>query len=179
MDFSQILAELSDTRTLPVDAIRAARSERATITPIFLDLIERQTSSSLGEQAKNRLFFIFHLLGEWRETAAYRPLARLLRSSPDDIDAILGGAVTETAHRVMAAVFDGDPAPLYEIIRDPMADSFIRSRMLEAVAIVTLDGRLPAAKRRDSCGPAIPTSFRAAKAASFGTDGRAPSPCWA
>jgi hypothetical protein len=54
----------------------------------------------------------------------------------------LGGAITETTHRVMAAVFDGDPAPLYEVILDPKADQFVRSRMCEALAMVTLRGEL-------------------------------------
>jgi len=42
----------------------------------------------------------------------------------------------------MAAVFDGDPEPLCEIFLDPHADQFIRSRMCEAVAMVTLQGEL-------------------------------------
>jgi hypothetical protein len=36
-----------------------------------------------------------------------------------------------TTHRVMAAVFDGDPQPIYDIILDPAADEFVRSRMCE------------------------------------------------
>ncbi|MCC6781017.1 MAG: DUF1186 domain-containing protein [Hyphomicrobiales bacterium] len=143
MDLPEILAELSHVDRLPVEAIQAARRERTAITPIFLDLIERQITSPLGQPDKNRLFFIFHLLGEWQATAAYRPLARLLRSSPEEIELIFDGAVTETTHQVMAAVFDGDPTPLYDIINDQAVDEFIRSRMLEALAMVTLDGRLP------------------------------------
>lgn len=42
----------------------------------------------------------------------------------------------------MAAVFDGDPQPLYDIILDPNAEEFIRSRMCEALAMVTLRGEL-------------------------------------
>jgi hypothetical protein len=86
------------------------------------------------------LFWIFHLFGEWREKSAYRPLARLLRR-PEIYD-VLGDAVGETSHRVMAAVFDGDPQPLYDIILDPDADEFVRSRMCEALAMVVLQGEL-------------------------------------
>ena len=42
----------------------------------------------------------------------------------------------------MAAVFDGDPQPLDEIILDPYADQFMRSRMCEALAMVVLRGEL-------------------------------------
>ena len=42
----------------------------------------------------------------------------------------------------MAAVFDGDPQPLYDIILDPNAEEFIRAGMSEALAMVTLRGDL-------------------------------------
>jgi hypothetical protein len=51
--------------------------------------------------------------------------------------------MTDTSHRVMAAVFDGDPDPLYEIIRDADADEIVRTRMCDALAMVTLRGELP------------------------------------
>ena len=57
----------------------------------------------------------------------------------------LGDATTETAHRVMAAVFDGDPAPLKSVIEDAEADEFVRSRMVEALAMVTRAGAVPRA----------------------------------
>jgi hypothetical protein len=33
----------------------------------------------------------------------------------------------------MVAVFDGDPKPIFEIILDPEAEEFVRSRMCEAL----------------------------------------------
>ena len=42
----------------------------------------------------------------------------------------------------MAAVFDGDPQPLYDIILDPKAEEFIRAGMCEALAMVTVRGEL-------------------------------------
>ncbi len=46
----------------------------------------------------------------------------------------------------MAAVFDGDPQPIYDVILDPAADEFARARMCEALAMVTLRGELPRAE---------------------------------
>ncbi|TYL73351.1 DUF1186 domain-containing protein [Bradyrhizobium cytisi] len=40
----------------------------------------------------------------------------------------------------MASVFDGNPQPLCEIIHDENADEFVRSRMIEAIALLTLRG---------------------------------------
>jgi Protein of unknown function (DUF1186)/SEC-C motif len=143
MDAAEILAQLAVQGALPVDALRAAGADRTRMAPVFVEFIERFLWQGGDRAAKDSVFFIFHLLGDWREKSGYRPLARLLRLPPDDIDEILGSAITETSHRVMAAVFDGEPAPLYEVILDPDADEFIRSRMLEAIAMVTLNGELP------------------------------------
>jgi uncharacterized protein YchJ len=143
MEAAQILDRLTFQERLPVEALREATADRALIAPVFVHAIEQYVSPGGDRSAQDSLFFIFHLLGEWREKSAYRPLARLLRCAPDDVEAIFGGAVTETTHRVMAAVFDGDPGPLYEVILAPAADEFIRSRMLEAVAMVTLRSEMP------------------------------------
>jgi hypothetical protein len=111
--------------------------------PLFIEEIE--AFLALEAEAREKptpLFFIFHLLGEWREKAAYRPLARLLRLPRPQVDRIFGDGITTTSHRVMAAVFEGDPEPLYDIILDPNADEFIRAGMCEALAMVTLWGEL-------------------------------------
>ena len=123
--------------------MKAASAQRGEMVPLFLEEIETYLALEPAARAKpTPLFFIFHLLGEWREKAAYRPLARLLRLPGPEVDRIFGDGITTTSHRVMAAVFDGDPEPLYDIILDPNADEFIRAGMCEALAMVTLRGEL-------------------------------------
>jgi hypothetical protein len=142
MDPMQVIEELGAADGLPVEAIRAAQANRAAMVPVFLrtidDLLELR-----GPVDPDAIFFIFHLLGEWREKSAYYPLAVLLQLPPDVLDTILGAAITETTNRVMAAVFDGDPEPLYQIIRDPEADEYVRAKMLQTIATVTRRGQLP------------------------------------
>jgi hypothetical protein len=135
-----IFDRLGSEDGLPVEAIVAADANRAAMVPLFLRGFEHPPANI---SAQNALFIAFHLLGQWREKSAYRPLAAFLRRPMDDIDPILGDAKKETSHRVMAAVFDGDPGPLYEIILDPQADESIRERMFAALVIVTLHGGLP------------------------------------
>jgi hypothetical protein len=142
MDATQIVRELASIDGLPTEAIEAARADRAALVPAFVRLIEQFVAGGEVPEEVDAVFVVFHLLGEWREKSAYRPLAALLRLPPEDLDDLLGEAVDRTGHRVMAAVFDGDPAPLYDIIRDPEADEAARSRMLEALAMVTLRGEL-------------------------------------
>ena len=142
----RILDELAASDGLPVEAIRAADAHRADMAPLFIELIEQYLAGETPHSLSNALFFIFHMLGSWSEKSAYRPLARLLRRPADEIDSIFGGATTETPHRVMAAVFDGDPKPLYDVILKPEADEFIRSRMCEVVAMLALRDEIPRAE---------------------------------
>jgi hypothetical protein len=143
MDAAAIIQELTQAEGLPREALKAASAQRGEMVPVFLKEIEDHLALEPAERAKpTPLFFIFHLLGEWREKIAYRPLGRLLRLPGQEVDTIFGDGITTTAHRVMAAVFDGDPDPLYQIILDPNAEQFIRSRMCEALAMVTLRGDL-------------------------------------
>ena len=143
MDATQILDELASIDGLPAEAIEAARANRAALVPAFIRRIEQFVADDEIPADADALFVVFHLLGEWREKSAYRPMAALLRLPPEELDDLLGDAVDRTAHRVMAAVFDGDPMPLYDIIRDPAADESVRSRMLQALAMVTLRDEVP------------------------------------
>jgi hypothetical protein len=143
MDAEVILHELTYAEALPREALEAATAQRVDMLPLFLQDIE--TYLALGPAARAKptpLFFVFHLLGEWRERTAYKPLARLLRLPGREVDAIFGDGITTTSHRVMAAVFDGDPQPLYDIILDPNAEEFIRAGMCEALAMATVRGEL-------------------------------------
>jgi hypothetical protein len=143
MDAAAILNELTHSKGLPKAALLVASARRDEMVPVFLREIDSYLSHDEAERAKpTPLFFIFHLLGEWRARTSYRPLARLLRCPGHEVHELLGDAITINAHRVMAAVFDGDPRPLQEIILDPEAEEFVRSRMCEALAMLVLQGEL-------------------------------------
>jgi hypothetical protein len=134
----QILDQLGSGEGMPTEAIRAATADRSTVAPLLLDAIDRYEPNS--EADKNGLFIAFHLLGQWREKSAYRTLARFLRRP--DAYVVLGDATTETSHRVLASVFDGDPGPIYDIIRDTEADEFVRGRVFDALVILVFRGEL-------------------------------------
>ena len=143
MEPSAILDQLIKSEDLPREALRAATERRAEMVPLLVAKIESYIGTGeVDPTAQPQLFFIFHLLGTWQEAAAYRSLARMLRCHPEDVEAAIGGAITETAHKIMAAVFDGDPQPLHDIILDEGADEYVRSRMCETLAMLVLQGRL-------------------------------------
>src|ERR1700739_1017640 len=101
MDAEAILHELTYPEGLPREALQAASAHRAEMVPRFLEVIDDylRRESATGA-SPTPLFFIFHLLGEWREKTAYRPLARLLRLPRRDGEGIFCGGVTPTDTRV-------------------------------------------------------------------------------
>ncbi|WP_296643864.1 DUF1186 domain-containing protein [Roseinatronobacter sp.] len=137
---TEIMAAYEDRGPLPRDALMAAGQSREAMVPVFLEYIETLQSAEIDDlDDLDAFIFIFYLLAEWRETRAYRPLARLLRRDPVFLDMLLGDAITETSARVMAAVFDGDLQPIFDILLDGKADSFLRGEMFDTLAILALD----------------------------------------
>ncbi|HJQ56867.1 MAG TPA: DUF1186 domain-containing protein, partial [Vineibacter sp.] len=144
MNIAQILVDLDHAEGLPRDALRAATEHRAELVPRLIDAFETYTPEDGDEPL---LFFGFLLLGQWRETSAYRPLCRFLRRMGNHIDTLMGDdTVTETANRVMASVYDGDPTPLYEVVYDRDADEYVRGAMCTALAMLTARGQLSRAE---------------------------------
>jgi hypothetical protein len=157
MEEHSILAAFSQADGLPRAALRAAATDRTRLAPRFIALIEEFLALPPAKRPKQTpFFFIFHLLGDWREKAAYRILAKFLRLPDEHLCPILGDAVTSTVNRVMVQVFDGDPEPLFDVIRDKHAYEFVRSRMCDALATLVLQGDLDRSGRRFSCA----TPFR-------------------
>ncbi len=143
MDEQDIVAALSREEGLPRAALVAAASQRDQLAPRFIRLIEDYLDLPGSERPdKTPIFFIFHLLGDWREKPAYRSLARLLHLPDKEIGDLLGDAVTTTSNRVVAGVFDGDPQPIFDIILDASADEYVRSRMCEALSYLGLTGQI-------------------------------------
>lgn len=143
MDEQDILAAFSSADGLPRAALVATADQRDRLAPRFIRLIEDYLDLPEAERPdKTPIFIIFHLLGDWREKAAYRSLTRLLHLPDKEIGHLLGDAVTATSNRVVAGVFDGDPQPIFDIILDASADEYTRSRMCEALSYLGLTGQI-------------------------------------
>ena len=137
---TEIMAAFEGNGPLPREALEAAGRSRDAMVPVFLDYIRQLQSAKIDDLERMDAFvFIFFLLAEWRETRAYRPLAKLLRRDPEFLDALLGDTITEASARVMAGVFDGDLQPLFDILLDDDADGFVRGEMFDTLAIVALE----------------------------------------
>ena len=138
---SEIMRDIARDDIFPKAAMAAARGEREAMVPIFIDLVDRlgrQPISAMKDGDLVALIPIFHMLGEWQEQRAYRPLLHMLRQPTQTLDYLLGDAVTETSFRVIAGTFDGDLQPLFAAIDDPKADDFARSSLMSALVLIAV-----------------------------------------
>lgn len=134
-----IMRDLARYDIFPKEAMAAARADREDMVPVFLDLVERlgtQDRADMQESEIIALLPVFHMLGEFKEPRAYRPLLKLLRQPSKTLDYLLGDGVTETSFRVVAGTFDGDLQPLFDFILDDAADVFARSSMMDALVMI-------------------------------------------
>jgi hypothetical protein len=135
----QILQDFARDDLFAKAAMAAARADRETMAPIFVDLVGRLGTQRIGEMDEAdvmALIPVFHLLGEWQEPSAHRPLVNLLRRPSDVLDHLLGDAITETSFRVLAGTFDGNLELLFAAVDDSKADEFARSSCMSALVLI-------------------------------------------
>ena len=154
----EILTELSQGHErLPRQALEAALAQRSEIAPLLLEnlsqtVAEVEALAAGGYESRkvkrflknpSPLFFGVFLLADWRETAAYRAFARLMRFPFVSHDNLLGEpAVEEPAYRIMARLFDGDPQPIFDIVLDDDAITSARFWQFSALALIGFEGRV-------------------------------------
>ena len=143
MTVDDALADLALVQDdLPIAGLVWSLANRDAARPRLLRVLEEwRADAAPSTEADNLLFFAIHLLGEMAETAAYRPLCRLLMDAKAS-DRILGDAITEHLNGILINVYDGDPAPLRGIVEAPRAEPYVRGACLEALTYLTVMGRL-------------------------------------
>ena len=145
MTADEIIAEFgieADQRMVPSEAIAEAEARREEMIPAFIAEIERFLSirqPSDDDLVYSPLIVIVHLLGEWRATAAYRSVCRLLRRDSDVVDGLFGDSAANLA-AICAALFDGDRDPMEAVILDPKADQYSRHACFEALVQLAVKG---------------------------------------
>jgi len=142
LDVDEILFEFSEYDGFPRRALERAVANRDAVTPAFLETIQTYLENpKLNEEEEPALFFIVHLLAQFREELAYPLLMRLFSLDSNRLHRILGDGTTETLPRIAISVFDGDPRPMQAVIENKEADEYARAGLFEALAFLVKEGR--------------------------------------
>jgi len=137
-----LLDALRHERALPAAEIAFATLYAEVIEPDIVEVLKRAQEEDLDVPSGRLLFRGIHILGGRRLSAAYRPLLAFLRGPQDQVEALLGDAVTENLPQILAGLFNGDERPLRELVADAGVDCFVREAALRALTFLAFDGRI-------------------------------------
>jgi hypothetical protein len=128
----------------PRDAVLGAAVVLAgEIAPMLLVAVgHAATGATLDEHESGLAFYSLHVLGAARDSRAFPALMRILRLPEEQLDVLLGDALTQNIARVAIGVYDGKADELYALIADNEANEYARFEMLGAMAFLAFEGRI-------------------------------------
>jgi hypothetical protein len=150
MTIPEILKELEPyTGRFPKNAMQAAIDQREAITPELLRVVEA-VADNPTEFARRRdymvhLFALF-LLAQFREKRAYPAIVRMVSAPGETPFDLVGDTVTEGLSRILAPVYDGDPALLHGLVENEEVNEFVRSAALDSFLVLEHTGQMPRAE---------------------------------
>jgi hypothetical protein len=133
----EVLAALSvEHSTPPLAALESADAHRDALVEPLLQAIDAGVADPENAPEPQALLFAYalYLMARWRETRAFASVLRWLSLPGDGAFAIAGDVLTQDGGRILAAVCDGDLAPIRALILHRDADEFSRSAGVSALA---------------------------------------------
>ena len=131
------------SRKFPKKAFEIISANREEALPYLRGAIEKVLEErSEIEEEYLLYFYALFLLGEFQDKEIFPKLIELVCLPGDDLDALIGDAVTESLRDVLYNTFNGDMELLKGAIMNEQVDEFARSSMLDVMGQLYLDGRL-------------------------------------
>jgi len=134
------IASDEDLSDLAIDMCVARIEESGPALRAVLD--KAAESEALTEDEEMLAFRGLYILGEARDTEAWPSLLRLLRRPADELDDLLGDAITQSLAQIATSIFDGDAESLFAVIAERSVESFVRSALFGAATYLTWEGRM-------------------------------------
>jgi hypothetical protein len=146
MSASEILTALSeDASEQPEEALDSAEGHRDAIIDALLAALDRGIANPHGTTVEdgNLFSYALYLTARWREPRALPYVVRWLSLPDDEPFAIGGDIVTQDGARILAAVCDGDLAPIKALILNRDADEYGRGSGVGALALLAAWAEMP------------------------------------
>ena len=135
----EILTALSEGGSFPPEeALASAEAHREALLEPLLAALERGivNPAEASTEDGNLFSYALYLLAKWREPRAFPYVVRWL-SLPEELPFEIGGdIVTQDGARILAAVCDGDLAPIKALILNREADEYGRAGGVTALALL-------------------------------------------
>ena len=128
---------------LPAAAVALCTVRYPESGPLLRAALQRGASGEIvGEEEERLLFRSLFIIGGRRDPLGFEPLLRLLHRPNEEVDWLLGDAITEALPLIVAGVFDGNADALFTAILDLELDQIIRLSLFGAATFLTWDGRI-------------------------------------
>lgn len=140
---------LATERELPFGAVAQCAVRHEEFAPALRAVLARAAAGeALSEDEERLLFRGVFILGGARDSQACAPLLRLLQRPPEEVEYLLGDAITEDLSKIVTGVFDGNAEALFGVIADRSPDGFTRDALLGAATFLAFEGRIEGARMR-------------------------------
>jgi len=147
MTIPEILKELElYTGRFPMAAMQAAVEQREAITPELLRVLEAVAGDPVqwAERKEYMLhLFALFLLAQFREKRAYPLVVKIFRAPGELLYDLVGDIVTDGLSQILGSVYDGEPAPLEQLIESEDVYEYVRSSAIDAFSVLEHSGQMP------------------------------------
>jgi hypothetical protein len=134
---------LAASPELPATAVTLCTVRYSESARLLRAVLQRGANGEiLGEEEARLLFRSLFIIGGRRDPLGFEPLLRLLRRPNEEVEWVLGDAITEALSLIVAGVFDGNADALFAAILDLDLDEFIRLALFGAATFLTWDSRI-------------------------------------
>jgi hypothetical protein len=130
-------------------AMRAAIEQREDITPELLRVLESVAAASAdwaGRKDNMLPIFAIFLLAQFREKPAYPLLVRIVSAPGETSFDLFGDTITEGLSKILASVYNGNPALLHGLVESEQVNEFVRSASLNTLLVLEHTGQMPRAE---------------------------------
>lgn len=143
MSPNQLRTMLETSKVPPARALRLSSDQAETLLPMLIETMDK-AAGGVFLMPRHEQFLRHGLcaLAVARCHGLYQPLMRWLRSPHTDVERVFGWHGGECLPGIILAVFDGDAAPLTEVIEDPTVDGEVRWDLFDAFARLVFDGAI-------------------------------------
>ena len=143
MNLQEAIESVRVLGKFPEEAFDVISRHKEEALPIMREAVRNTAANPASVSEEDMLHFYAPLfLAEFRDTASFPDLIKLVTLPPDDLNTLYNDAITEGLPGALYCTFNGDTELLKRAGRDPAVDEFMRAGILDVLAKLCQDGIL-------------------------------------
>jgi len=141
--FERNLLYIKKKGKFPQQAVSAVIENREEITPYLLSLLGEavENPQSIDDNAIGHLFALY-LLSQFKEKKAFQLVIKLSKLPENDIEALIGDAITEELFKFLASTYDGNLSEIKGIIEGDTLNKWSRYAAIDSLLVLVREGEL-------------------------------------